>query len=228
MKGLYTVKENPAPAWATSTPLTQAAEGEEEQTHTTQGFGAYLLKSLSDFLTDSLAQEFQDSCVPGDCRLGIWRLVVHTGSTDPGEYVPKKHTQTPPSPQSTVLPLPWYFKNYFPIFSAREKPTTGTSSGPICVFSLNASFSFFLLGFILSVLGGLMSTWSGLLWNFLPAPHSWKNTEFNSSGVFAETGFFLPVPEHVLLSTRAGGISISCQCPLLDCAVVDIPSAHIY
>lgn len=98
--------------------------------------------------------------MPGDRRLGLWRLVVHTGSTDPGEYVPKKHTQTPPSPQSTVLPLPWYFKNYFPIFSAQEKPTTGTSSGPICVFSLNASFSFFLLGFILSVLGGLMSTWS--------------------------------------------------------------------
>lgn len=37
-----------------------------------------------------------------------------------------------------------------------------------------------------------MSTWSVLLWNFLP----WKNTELNSSRVFAEAGFFLPVPKH--------------------------------
>lgn len=46
--------ENPVKDWPTSTSYTQASEGKKEQTQTTEGLGTYLLKSLSDFLADSL------------------------------------------------------------------------------------------------------------------------------------------------------------------------------
>lgn len=102
-----------------------------------------LIKITVRFLNRSLAQEFQDNCMPGDCRIDVWRLLVHTGSTDPGEWVPNKHTQAPPSPQNTVMPLTWYFKNSFPIFSEQEKPIKGATSAPLkySVLMLGSGFS---------------------------------------------------------------------------------------
>lgn len=44
-KGCTQWSENPAKGWPTSTAYTQASEGKKEQAQTTEGLGAYLLKS---------------------------------------------------------------------------------------------------------------------------------------------------------------------------------------
>lgn len=113
---------NPAPAWPTSTSQPQAADGEEEQTHHPRVW-YFLIK-----ITLRLLNRLPGTGIPR--QLHAWRLqdwcMEASGSHRlyrPGEWVPNKHTQAPPSPQSTVVPLTQYFKNSFCIFSAHEKPT---------------------------------------------------------------------------------------------------------
>lgn len=119
-----------------------------------------------------------------------------------------QQTHTNPSfSQSTVLLLTRYFKNSFPIFSAQEKPTERTTSAPVDIFCFNAWFRFFLLGFILSVLGDLMSAWSVLLWNFLPFPHTWRNTNSTAAEFLLKQVSFCLSPSIPSVSTWA-----SCQC----------------
>lgn len=192
----------------------------------TEGLGTYLLKSLSDFLADSLAQELQDSCMPGDCRLDILSPVVHRGYTDPEENVHYIYRYiTNPSPQRKILPLPLCFKHHFSIFSAWEKSTKGTTGAPIYMICLNASLCVFcsVLFLVFWEVWELMSIQSGLLWNFLPSPHAWKNTKSNRSRVFAGTGFFLPAPNTRSLSRW---YQYCYRYLLLGCAV-DIHSPHV-
>lgn len=73
-----------------------------------------------------------------------------------------------------------------------------------------------------------MSAWSVLLWNFLPSPHARRNTKFNSSRVFAESGFFLPVPKPTFSQHTSRWHQYFLLVYPLDWAVVDIHSAHAH
>lgn len=59
------------------------------------------------------------------------------------------------------------------------------------------------------------------------SPHLEKY-KFNSSRVFAETGFFLPVPKHTFHQHMSRWHQYFLPVLPLDCAVVDIHSAHIF